>query len=554
MKPHFLFSAGILFLLAQLFITDLSAGKINNEITVNCKIEEVTVFLSAAQVKSKAEKSIDAGTHTLVFENLSQYIDPNSIQVEGLGAFTILSVSHRMNYLNNAKKPEHILTLEDSLEILKTKLELNQGLMNIYEEEKKLLAVNQSIKGQNANLTSEDIEDVADFFRLRMSDIMLKKTELAKIQKEINEQYSKVQNQLNEYNAEHNQPTSEVVVEVSAEARVNAKFNLTYVVNNAGWSASYDIRAKDTQSPVTLAYKANVYQHSGVNWENVRLNLSTGNPTQSGTKPYMHPWMLNFQSRTFSPGGSYGGKPASKAAGIAEPSMSNRAFDLKSESLEEVYIPPASTAAEYTQLTESQLNMEFSIKIPYSVPSDGKAHTVQIQNITLPAVYEYYAAPKLDKEAFLLARISGWDNYNLLSGEANVFYEGTFTGKSYINTQITKDTLDISLGRDKNIVITRNRIKDFTEKKIIGSSKKETIGIEIAVKNKKNIPVEILIQDQVPVSANKEIEVEVLELTGARKNDENGFIEWKSRIEPSASMKYIFKYSVKYPKDKIINL
>lgn len=552
MKKSVLLFAGIfcLFLL-QLPSTSASIKK-DGEIRTASKIEEVTVFLSSAQIKSKAEKTVEPGTTTLVFENLSRNIDPNSIQVEGLGAFTILSVTHRMNYLNDSKKPQNIIALGDSLEALKTKLELNQGLVNIYEQEKTLLDANKNIKGQNATLMAEDIEDVADFFRLRMSDIMLKKIELAKIQKELNEKLNRVQNQLNEFNAKRNQPTSEVVVEVSAEAKVNARFSITYVVYTAGWNPGYDLRAKDTQSPVTLAYKANVYQNTGMDWENVKLVLSTGNPTQSGTKPQMQPWLLNFQTRTFSPGGSYKDKP-SKAAGIAEPSMSNRAYDFKTED-EEVYLPPASTAAEYTKLTESQLNMEFSIKIPYTIPDDGKPHTVQIQNISLPAIYEYYAAPKLDKEAFLLARISGWDAYNLLSGEANIFYEGTFTGKSFINTQITKDTLDISLGRDKNIVITRNRIKDFTEKKIIGGSKKETIGIEIAIKNKKNIPVEILVQDQVPVSINKEIEVETIELSSAKKNEENGFIEWKTILGPSASMKYIFKYSVKYPKDKLINL
>ena len=510
----------IIVIFIVVFISTKFFAATNDEIKVNSKIEEVTVFISSAQIKSKAEKNIDAGLSTLVFENLSQHIDPNSVQVEGLGAFTILSVTHRMNYLNDSKKPQNIIALEDSLEVLKTKLELNQGLMNIYEQEKTLLDANKNIKGQNANLTSEDMEDIADFFRLRMSDIMLKKIELAKIQKELNEEISKLQNQLNEFNAKLNQPTSEIVVEVSADAKLNAKFNISYVLYNAGWNPSYDIRAKDTQSPVTLAYKANVYQNTGMNWESVKLNLSTGNPTQTGTKPQMQPWILNFQTPVHY---GYGGKQKN-AKMEAMPAMSNRAFDMKEEAGEQIaYIPPATTAAEFTQLNETQLNLEFNIKIPYTIPDDGKPHTVQVQNISLPAIYEYYAAPKIDKEAFLLARISGWDSYNLLSGEANIFYEGTFTGKSYINTQITKDTLDISLGRDKNIVITRNRIKDFTEKKIIGTNKKETIGIEIVLKNKKNIPVEILIQDQIPISANKDIEVETLELSNGKKNEETGF-------------------------------
>ena len=125
----------------------------------------------------------------------------------------------------------------------------------------------------------------------------------------------------------------------------------------------------------------------------------------------------------------------------------------------------AVTASVYTEVNENQTNLEFNITIPYDIPSDSKQYTINIQDFSLPATYEYYCAPKLDREAFLLARITGWENYNLLSGEINLFFEGTYVGKSHLNVRNTNDTLDLSLGRDKGIVVTRVKMKDFTEAK-----------------------------------------------------------------------------------------
>ena len=187
------------------------------------------------------------------------------------------------------------------------------------------------------------------------------------------------------------------------------------------------------------------------------------------------------------------------------------------------------------------------------MPSDNKPYAVDVQTYTIPASYKYYCAPKLDKDAFLIAKVTGWDQYNLLSGNANIFYEGMYVGRSMINAQNTSDTLDISLGRDKNVVVSREKLKDLSERKLIGSTQKETFMYEFTVRNKKKQDIDIEIEDQVPISQNKDITVELVESSDAKYNKETGKLNWQMKVSTSDSKKFRFGFSVKYPKDQTVS-
>jgi len=190
--------------------------------------------------------------------------------------------------------------------------------------------------------------------------------------------------------------------------------------------------------------------------------------------------------------------------------------------------------------------------MPYSVPSDGKQYTVEINQLDIPAIYEYAVAPKLSTDVFLTARLTDWNKYNFLSGEANLFFEGTFIGKSLINTDATTDTLNLSLGTDKNIVVTRTSLKDLSERQSLGSNKKETRDWQIEVKNRKSQPINLLVEDQVPVSQNSSIEVEIQELSGGQLDKLTGKVIWKMVLKPEDNKKIELKYLVKYPKSQSV--
>ncbi|MEO5593791.1 MAG: mucoidy inhibitor MuiA family protein, partial [Chitinophagaceae bacterium] len=209
---------------------------------------------------------------------------------------------------------------------------------------------------------------------------------------------------------------------------------------------------------------------------------------------------------------------------------------------------------DYITVKDNELNVVFDIDLPYDIPGNGKEQNVSLKEFPVNTLYKYYAVPKLDKDAYLLGEIAEWEQLNLLPGEANIIFEGTYIGKSYIDPNSTMDTLNLTLGKDKRIVVKKEKLKDYSSVKFLGSNKKQIFTYEITVKNNKKEAIQMLLKDQYPLSTNKDIEVELLESKGASDNAELGVLTWKLQMAPGEVKKVRVSYSVKYPKDKYVNL
>jgi len=201
-----------------------------------------------------------------------------------------------------------------------------------------------------------------------------------------------------------------------------------------------------------------------------------------------------------------------------------------------------------------ETTITFDIAIPYSVVSDGKVQTIEIQRTTSDATYKYVTLPKISPLAYLTGNITDWAKQSLQSGEATLYFENTFVGKSYLNVNQLSDTLVLSLGTDNSILVKREKRKDFTSKKVIGANKTDIFSFLITIRNNKATPIKITLNDQIPVSSNSGITVEATELTGGRLNAQTGDIKWDLDIKPQETKQIVLTYSVKYPKDKNVFL
>ncbi len=529
-------------LLISLILSFNAIFSSENETIVPSKIKEVTVFQKGAQVYKSGSVFINTGVTDLLITELPRNINQQSIQVKGFGSFTILSVNYRLNYLRSQKQSKEIKVMEDSLDFLKYKKKDIENKIEVYKAEEVILLANKSIGGDQSGVSVTALKEVMNYFRSKLNEIKSKELELSKSLVDINESINRIQNQLNSLRTKRNNPTSEVVVKVLAKEKTKAILELKYVIYNAGWTPEYDLRAIDINNPVQLNYKAKVFQSSGEDWKDVRLTISTGNPQISGVKPEIYPWYISFYE-----------PPQMTIRGARSQPMAKVVYDeVEIMELDDVVMTEAKEVMFET--TTSQTSVEFNIDIPYTIPADGKAYTVQINEFSLNAEYNYYAAPKLIESAFLLAQITGWEQYNFLQGSASIFFEGTYVGNSSIDPQNTNDTLDISLGRDESIIISRTKIKDFESQRVIGVNKKETYGYEIEIRNNKNTNISIIIDDQFPISTNKDIEVEQIEKSGAKYNETSGKLSWEFDLKSRESKKLEMKYSVKYPKNKRIEL
>lgn len=520
-------------LIPALFAT-LGATAADNGKNVPSTLSSAKVFLQGAQLTRTASASIAAGANTIVFTGLSQNLDPQSLQVTGKGGYTILSVNHRINYLSESPKKKELDELEARMKKMDRDIANENAMLAVWNNEEQLLIKNSSVGGQQNGVTLSQLTAVNDYIRERLRAV--KAGQLAQQQKlaDLQEDKVKLQQQISQLQALGQRPTSEVVVEISSPAAVGASFTLTYFVNQAAWRPAYDLRASGTGKPIDLLMKAAVTNNTGEDWDRVDLTLSSGNPTLGGVMPALQPWTLF----TWRP------EPVYRNAGAAAPSMAKN-----SEALSETAGMADALRGPAVNVSEQATTVEYAIATPFSVPSDGQPHTVAVQEHTLPATYTWIATPKLDKDAFLYARTTGWEDLDLLSGEANVFFEGTYVGKSQLDLSVPKDTLEFSLGRDKGVVVERVKRKSTNQKAIIGGSRTASIGWDITVRNTKGSAVNLELRDQYPLSPQSEIEVKLTEDGGAAVDKNTGMLTWKLNLVPKETKKLGFAYTVKYPKD-----
>ena len=510
---------------------------------VESKISNVTVFLAKAQVTREIKTRLEPGKTNLVITGLTSQLDPQSIQVSGKGSFIILGTTHRQNYLNELNMPRAFKVLKDSLNFYQKQIGLEQSQKEILNREEQMLLSNQKIGGTNQNLTVAELKAMADFYRGRLGEIVIARMKEDDKIKHLNDKMTRIQSQINSQNELYSRNTSEIVVSISADAATSADLTLNYVVNSAGWYPVYDLRAINTRSPIQLSYKANVFQGTGEEWKGIHLKLSTANPNLGGLKPELTAWHLNFYVPVTTM------MRGNKSSHMASESVLPPSVQMDVESKKE----EAEVVSDYVTTLQTSLNTEFDIALPYTVASSNQPTLVDIRNYEMKAEYQYAVAPKLDLDAFLIAKAIGWEDFSLLPGEANIFFEGTFVGKTFIDPNSIKDTLSVSLGRDKRIVVKREKVKDFTSRKAIGANIRETYAYEVSVRNTKQEPLKIVVEDQEPVSQNSQIEVTTLDTGGAVYDKESGKLTWTWTLQPNETKKVVFKFEVKYPKDKPIN-
>ena len=202
------------------------------------------------------------------------------------------------------------------------------------------------------------------------------------------------------------------------------------------------------------------------------------------------------------------------------------------------------------QEQKAQFGYEFDIKQPLTLLSDGKVTVTEIARYELPATYQYVGVPRADKEAFLVADATNWDTYSLLEGEANVYFDNAFVGKTILDPNVPSDTLHFSLGRDNSIRIQRTKVADKSTRKLLTSHQEQNMAWRIVVKNTRNEAITMTLKDQIPVSQNFGITVTTEELSGGNLDKEKGTITWLLHLNPNEQKELLVQYRVKYPKNR----
>lgn len=602
----------LLFLFTLLASVSLSQAQ--STLTTEASLSAVTVFRSGAELNHKAKINLPSGSSEIVINNVASMVDEKTIQVGATANLTIMSVAFNKNYLKPLIKTPEYFKIEDSLIRVNKKLKRVSDERSTEEAVLKLLDKNSLAVGANTNLSVLELTKLTTYYKSKQLETKNNLATLTDQEETLNELKEKLISQLEEFGKNRSSTMGQIVLQVVAKNAASTELSVSYMSPNAGWSAFYDLRTDKTSDPLKLAYKANIVQNTGIDWQKVKLTLSTGNPAVSGTAPVLSTWQLRLYANDISEttiaqrpvnditsvlegnaagvnitsgGGQPGSSPDLLVRGFGSLSASGsplivvdgEVYDgslkdinpndvatmnvLKDASATSVYGSRGAngvimvttrnkTASQYTTASENNLNTTFDIDIPYNITSNNKPHSVSLQDYALPVHYKYFAIPRLDPDAFLMADVTDYEKLNLLPGLANIIFENMYIGKSYINPGITTDTLTLSMGRDKKITIKREKITDLSGTRFLSNSRTQTFTYEIQIRNGKQEAVDITLKDQFPIAIDKAIEVKLLQSDNATVDKETGFLTWELNVPPGQTKKIRISYSVKHPLDKTI--
>jgi uncharacterized protein (TIGR02231 family) len=540
---------------AFLLVTAFSFAQ--KPIFTTAKVKSATVYFNAAEISQTTNVNLPLGTSEIVIKNVAVDLNENSVQIGAPASVTVLSVQFTNDYVSEYEvdlKSPTLKKVKDSIVLVQKEILKVGNAKNAETKTLTLLDKNQQVSGVNSGLNVMELMKMVDYYKAKQTEIANTVNSLTEKEQKLNETLQKLNNKLEvDTSKEEKTSSGKLIVQVMNNLAGAVPLDITYLSNNASWTPFYDLRTESVTAPINMMYKAQVIQNTGIDWKKVKLTLSSGIPNQNNEAPLLSSWFLNYRTNNQLQEivvVGYG----SKRKGAAN-QLQGRAAGVqiaKEEMNAQPIMVAESSVSNYTTVSENQLNISFDIDIPYDILSNGKVHSVSLKEIKLPASYKFYAVPKAEKDAFLLAQIADYSKYNLLRGEANIIFEGMYVGKTFIEPNQTSDTLSLSMGRDKKVTIKREKVVDQSGTKFLSSKKEQTFTYDITLRNNKKEAIEMLLKDQYPLSSNKDIEIELLQSDHAKVNLETGVLTWQLQMKPNETKKIRISYKVRYPKDEFI--
>jgi len=548
----------------------------NEPLTVKGPLTGVTVYMQGAQLQHKANYTIKAGVSEVIVEGISPQISPSTIQVKATGAVVILDSKYEFYYpqpTNNSTTGElppkiraAIKALEDSVILVNFELRDISDEIEVLVAARKIIISNGAVKGQGkVNDSIQLLKSTVDYYTTKVSELNKKISALDRQKVKKSDLISILDTRLNDLRnyAEQNNPTPEIkgvpriVITFMAKEAATGKIELSYLASNAGWTPLYDIRSEAASGKISLTYKAQVRQQTGLDWNDVKLSISTNNPYANKTKPELSPWYIDYQE--YRKDLSEKAKQRSAAYGYDDAAQSvntsamNMGFMYSTQG-NGIVQQEALGAEAFTTIVQQLISAEFKIDLNYSIASDNQNRMVLVKQTELNTSFRYFAVPKLDPGVYLVAQMTKLDELQLVPATANIFFDGTYIGETYLDPTTMDDTLNLSLGKDPNIVVKRTLLKDQSKERIIQDKKERNFAYNIEVRNLKSSEIDLIIQDQVPLTTNPEITIEKSNLGKGTLDDKTGLIEWKLKLKAKENLNFEYDFKVRHPKDKIVQI
>lgn len=522
------------------------------DLDANSAIDTVTVYPDGATVTRIITVDLPPGDSTLVAKDFPLGLDSSSIRVEGEGSakLTIGTIDARTPRAAPVNLPElekRIQALNDQRADLGDAIEALNARRKFAERFAEASPAGIGDKGE-----ARPVAEWRAAFAAVGEEVAAANTAVRDATRKVRE----IDRQVAELEAERKaKPTTklEVRMDVVAPAATKATLRVTYNVRNARWLPLYDARldtgAKDRKPQLELVRRAEITQSTGEDWSNVTLGVSTVRISRGGSAPELNTLAVRYPQLP---------KPLALGA-ASDMAMPAQPMTRQAQS------PAMAKAAEpelRERADEQQANAEigdfqavYQISGRVSLGANEGAKSLLISSMTVTPDLAIRAAPVVDPTAYLEASFKLAEDTNLLPGKVAIFRDGTFVGRSKFSTAARNDAIRLGFGADDKIKIERTVIRQNEGTAgVIASSKTDTRSFRTVVRNGHDFPIRIALEDQLPVSENEDIGVEMLSSTTppttTNLRDKRGVLEWAFDAKPGEIKEIKFSWRIRWPKDK----
>ena len=522
------------------------------------KIDHATVYLQGAALTHTASASLKSGSYDIFINGLSPDIEVSSLKVSANGV--LISASEFSNdFITPKEESARIQKLQDSLDLYKRQLQEAKDELTVHTHLLKMLTDGtlNNMSQKEGTVSVADINANMELYKSKAGALQHSiDQDNLKVAK-LDETVKRLQKQINQDKAKDKQRTGVLRLSVSVPQTVNTVFTITYFTDMAGWVPCYDINIVSMDKPVVLKSKAQVKQVTGIDWNNVKLTLSNATPNRTKEAPVFKTWFLSFYTPH-----RQGRSVMVDGVQAKSNTITYATASVEGVAAEETYAWSSSAPTapllmdDYVDVDMQEVAVNYIISVPYDIPGNGKEQLIDLKSYDIKADYKYYSAPKLSDETYLIADLSDYEQYNLLPGYATVTFENTFVGRTFLRPNVTEEHISLTLTTDPRISVKREKMSNYCSTKHVGNTTTVTQAYQITVKNNQTKSVKLTLKEQYPISNNKDIEVKLGDVTPAvtYNKEDIGVLTWDVELKAGETRTFTVSYSVKYPKDRNVNL
>ncbi|MCS6732406.1 DUF4139 domain-containing protein [Proteus terrae] len=524
------------------FANEINSVDLTKSLNYDIKLNQATIFLRGAELENNVTLNLPAGQSEVVLSNVANNIDPRSLSISIDNEDVIINTINVKKIPIAPSYPSDIAVLMEKQKDINKRIEVLNININVGDEQITLLK-DQSFFGYGETQSLEHSSQKFDFISQKMTSILNQQKIAREEIAELTEQLEELSRQLEIDMPIIAQEKTQIVLSLGTSKNLISKMRISYITPDAGWSPAYDIRSQGMDKPILLTYKADVIQNTGLNWDKVKLILTSTNPSLNITAPTLSPWYLAL----YNDNAKFRSKSMSME--MASPVAPSPAITI--EESHEKQLNKGVTR--YVTTNNNGINLSHTIALPYTLKNSTKPNTLVINQKEVVADYRYLTTPKLVEEVYLQAEVKDWENLNLLNGRTNIYYMNSFVGNSYINTNELTELLSIPFGIDKNIQISRiNNEKIRKEPIFIGTTIEQKESYTIKVRNTYNSPVKVTIYDQLPLSQENNINVTDAVYKDGVLDKDTGEIKWDITLGAKEEKSLPLNYTLSYPKNRQI--